>query len=209
MCVTGSSASVTTPEVKDQSATPPYLSELRLYLEDRFGGWGRERSRKERIDPDFVGSGDAALPMPMLSVIDNTEDSDTQVKLILGGEGYPVWVLLSYLLTYTDSEDAVAAPHQDNKRWPPSLISQPIIARSADRAVASLSPSTLIPTAVRDRQLRGELRHGAGPGGHGLGGVDSEVVGHRPGAGWRGRPGQVVPSLGGRSTLSRPIDDFD
>ena len=48
---------------------------------------GRERSRKERIDPDFVGSGDAALLMPMLSVIDNTEDSDTQVKLILGGEG--------------------------------------------------------------------------------------------------------------------------
>ncbi len=49
---------------------------------------GRERSQKERIDPDFVarGSGDAALPMPMLSVIDNTEDSDTRVKMILGGE---------------------------------------------------------------------------------------------------------------------------
>ncbi len=26
---------------------------------------GRERSRKERIDPDFVGSGDAALLIPM------------------------------------------------------------------------------------------------------------------------------------------------
>jgi hypothetical protein len=47
---------------------------------------GRERSWKERIDPDFVGSGGAALPMPMLSVIDSTEDSDTQVEMILGGE---------------------------------------------------------------------------------------------------------------------------
>jgi hypothetical protein len=39
--------------------------------------------------PDFVGSGDTALPLPQLSVGDNTlntEDSDTQIWLILGKE---------------------------------------------------------------------------------------------------------------------------
>jgi hypothetical protein len=50
-----------------------------------------ERSGKERIDPDFVSSGDAALPLPMLlSWRDSTEDSETQTKLILGGEGQPI-----------------------------------------------------------------------------------------------------------------------
>ncbi len=47
---------------------------------------GEKGSEKESIDPDFVCSVDTALPLPMLSVEDNTEDSDTRVKLILGGK---------------------------------------------------------------------------------------------------------------------------
>ncbi len=103
----------------------------------------RERSRKERIDPDFVGSGGAALPMPALPGIANTEDTathththtHTQAKLILGGEeDNPSGFCLSYLST-------------------PSGSREPLEPDEVDKNGASF----------RDRPVQGPARSGTGP----------------------------------------------
>ncbi len=128
----------------------------------------------------------------------------TQVKLILGGADNSSEFSFLFIELHRFKRYRCCAPSSTPKRRPLTKTSQPIIARLEMRIIASLSPFTLFPTTVRDRQLRSnELRNGAGPGGHGLGGVDSEVVGQRPGAGWRGRPCRVCSGLNlGRRILS-------